>query len=145
MKENKTLAAVARVCLVALLQAACGGGAGGPAAPSQGTPSPAPTPPSLGSVDSALVGTWTGTVCCIFGPAEMTMSLNADSTAQFEGTGRYCLVVGNWGVSGVEFSARGGDCTGTVVTLVAPVSSTRLDGQVTTSGGSTGTFSLIKQ
>ena len=147
-KKKKALAAVVRVGLIVILQAACGAGAGGPAAPSPGSPSPGPTPqasPPLGSIDPALVGRWTGTVCCIFGPAQMSMDLNADATTQFRGTGRYCQVDGSWGVSGMEFVARGGDCTGTVVTLSAPASSTQLEGRVTTSGGAFGTFSVTKQ
>ena len=143
MKE-KMLAAVAGVCLI-LLQAACGGGAGGPAAPSQAPPAAGQGPISLGPIDPALVGTWKGTLDGSFGPSEMVMHLHADGSAPFGGTGQYCAVDGTWGVSGTDFSARGHDCTGTRVTLVAPASSTNLTGTWSATSGRSGTFSVTKQ
>ena len=143
--KRRVSAAAAGVCLI-LLQAACGGGGAGPTAPSASpSPRPSPSPAVLGPVDAALVGTWNGTVCCTFGRADMTMNLDADGTAWFEGTGRYCRAIGRWGRSGTEFTAMGGDCDGTNITLVAPVSSTTLAGRYTTSRGGSGSFSVTKQ
>jgi len=136
-------AAVAAASLI-LLQAACGGG--GAAAPTQ-TPQapPSATPAPLGPVDPALVGRWTGTVNGTLGAESMTLVLNSDSTAPFEGSGRYCAVNGNWGVTGTEVTVTGRDCTSTLVTLVAPLSATILDGQWTASSGAHGTFKVSKQ
>lgn len=144
MKE-KLLAAVVAVSLI-LLEAACGGGgSAGPTAASP-TPSPSPSPVVLGAIDPALVGTWTGSMCCApFGASTTTLTLNADGTTWFEGSGRYCRAHGRWGVSGREFTAIGGDCTGTNITLIAPVSSATLAGNYSTSGGVGGTFSVTKQ
>jgi hypothetical protein len=80
-----------------------------------------------------------------FGAAEMTLRLRAGGETLFEGTGRYCQAGGNWGVTGTEFRARGSDCTGTVITLVAPASTTRLTGTWDASSGRVGTFSVTKQ
>ena len=141
MKKKKMWAAVAGACLI-LLQGACGGNSGNPSGPSQSPSSPAP---SLGSVDPALVGTWTGTVQGSFGPGTLTMTLGADSSAWFQGSGNYCRADGNWGVTATKFNAWGSDCTGTVITKVAPASSTRLTGTWIASSGRSGTFSLVKQ
>jgi hypothetical protein len=143
MRMNEKMSAVAGVCLI-LLQAACGG-AGGPAAPTAASPVPSPTPTALGPIAPALVGTWTGTLSGSFGPGDLVMNLNADGTMWFEGTGRYCRVDGSWGVSGTQFSASGGDCTGTVVTKVAPASSANLTGTWSASSGRSGTFSVTKR
>jgi hypothetical protein len=140
---KKISAAVAAASLI-LLQAACGGG--GAAAPTQAQPPQAsPTPAPLGPVDPALVGRWTGTVNGTLGAESMTLVLNSDSTAPFEGSGRYCAVNGNWGVAGTEVTVTGRDCTSTLVTLVAPLSATILDGQWTASSGAHGTFKVSKQ
>ena len=133
----KIFAAAAGACLI-LLQVACGGGSSSPAAPS-------PPPPSLGVKDPALVGMWTGTVDGSFGPEELYVQLTADGTSQFAGSGRYCRADGEWGVSGTEFTTRGTDCTGTIVTMVAPASGTKLTGTWRASSGRSGTFSVTKQ
>ena len=140
---KKISAAVAAASLI-LLQAACGGG--GATAPTQTQPPQAsPTPAPLGPVDPALVGRWTGTVNGTLGAESMTLVLNSDSTAPFEGSGRYCAASGNWGVTGTEVTVTGRDCTSTLVTLVAPLSATTLDGQWTASSGAHGTFKVSKQ
>ena len=145
---RKISAAIAGACLI-LLQAACGGGGSGAATPSQPQPPQAPpsaTPPPLGPVDPTLVGVWKGTVQGTLGAETMTLELKADATAQFEGSGRYCpSVTANWGVTGGEVTVTGRDCTSTLVTLVAPFSTTTLDGQWTASSGAHGTFNVSKQ
>lgn len=141
---KKISAAVVGACLI-LLQGACGGG--GASAPSQAQP-PAPpsaTPPPLGPVDPTLVGAWKGTVQGTLGAETMTLELKADATSQFEGSNRYCAVTANWGVTGTEVTVTGRDCTSTLVTLIAPVSTTTLDGNWTASSGAHGSFTVSKQ
>ena len=139
--KKQTLWAARGLCLI-LLPAACGGGGGGaPAAPSQESA-------SLGTVDPALVGVWSGALEGTFGPSDLGMQLNGDGTTLFGGSqGRYCQANGNWGVAGGQFTARGSDCTGTRVTMVAPASSahTKMTGTWSTNSGGTGTFSVTKQ
>lgn len=139
---KREMSAVVGVCLI-FLQAACSGGGASPTAPAQVSPSQAP--PSLGAADPAFVGTWTGPMDGSFGPSVMTLRLNAGGQTEFEGTGRYCPAGGNWGIAGTQFTARGSDCTGTIVTLVAPASSTTLTGTWDASSGRVGTFSVTKQ
>ena len=142
---RKISAAIAAACLI-VLQAACGGGGSGASAPSQTQPPQAsPTPAPLGPVDPTLAGVWKGTVQGTLGQETMTLELKTDATAQFEGSGRYCAASGNWGVTGTEVTVTGRDCTSTLVTLVAPVSATILDGQWTASSGAHGNFAVSKQ
>jgi len=143
--KKKISSVVAGVCLV-ILQTACGGG-GGPAAPTAplaSSPSPSPSPVVVGPIDRALVGRWVGILSGSLGPAELVMQLDADGSGWFEGTGRYCRAVGNWGVSGSGFTAQGSDCTGTVVTMVAPASSTSMTGTWTATSGRRGEFSATR-
>jgi hypothetical protein len=102
---------------------------------------------AVGNVDPALVGRWVGPMSGAYGPAVMTLILDADGTATYEGAdSRYCKVVGNWGVAGAEFTALGNDCTASRVNLVAPVSSLTLSGRwFALPGGAQGEFSVGKQ
>ena len=83
---------------------------------------PSPTAPTIGPVDPALVGNWSGTVDGSFGPGTFSMTLLADGSIRTSGSGNYCSFTGSWGVTSGEFKTRGPDCTGTIVTLIAPVS-----------------------
>ena len=140
--KDKLLAVVACVGL-GFVQAACGGGSSGAAA----APTALPTPVAVGPVDPALVGTWVGPMDGTFGPAEMTLVLNADGTARSIGTRpQYCQALGNWGVSGGEFTALGTACDGTKVNLVAPASGTTLKGRwFALPNGSNGQFTVTRQ
>jgi hypothetical protein len=147
MKEKMSVVvAVAVVCLVSL-QAGCGGGGGAAVPTAAATPVPSPTPAPLGAVDPALVGSWAGSLSGSYGPADMTLLLNADGTAEFEGSHPpYCRVRGDWGVSGTQFAVRGIDCTASRLTLAAPVSSTTLTGTWSANNGAAaGEFSVTKQ
>ena len=75
----------------------------------------------------------------------MTLELKADGSAPLEGSGKYCALNGNWGVTGTEVTVTGRDCTATLVTLVAPFSTTTLDGKWTASSGARGTFVVSKE
>jgi hypothetical protein len=122
-------------------------GCGGKSAPSTPT-APTPTPPqSVGAVDSALVGTWNGSLEGGFGPGTFTMTLAGTGTVTTVNTGgssNYCAISGDWGVGAGQFTARGSDCTGTVVTLRAPSSNTRLSGTWSATSGRSGTFDVTK-
>ena len=125
---------------VAML-AACGG----TTAPGTGPSVPSPSPTALGPIDPALVGMWSGGLTGSFGLSAFAMNLNADASMWAEGTGNYCRFNGTWGVFTSQFSATGPDCTGTVITMVAPVSSTHLSGTWQASSGRSGTFDCTKQ
>ena len=105
-------------------------------------------PPPLGAVDSALVGTWSGSLDGSFGVGFFNMTLSPDATMLTMNTGgssNYCAMFGNWGVASGQFSGRGDDCTRTVVTFVAPSSGTTMTGTWTASSGRSGTFTITKQ
>jgi hypothetical protein len=109
-------------------------------------PTPAPLPP-IGSVDPALVGTWSGDLEGSFGPGSFSMTLTSTGsmgTVNTGGSSNYCAVGGDWGVAAGQFTARGSDCTGTIVTFSAPSSPTRLLGTWSATSGRTGTFALTK-
>ena len=80
-----------------------------------------------------------------FGPGTFSMTLVADGSVRTAGSGNYCGFAGRWGVTSGQFTATGGDCTGTIVTLTAPVSSTVLSGVWTASSGRSGTFACNKE
>lgn len=129
---------VAVLLLLVIVLAACGSTTGP-------VTSPSPTTPSLGAIDSALVGRWSGTVDGSFGPGTFAMTLAADGSIQTAGSGNYCAFTGRWGVTSGQLTASGPDCTGTIVTLTAPVSSTVLSGVWTASSGRSGTFACSKE
>ena len=128
-------------CLATAMLAACGGGS-----------------PS-GIIDTALVnpslvGTWEGVIngdgaSNSYGTTNATLVFRADSTMTVQATNPlYCPLNGaTWSVSGTSFSARGRDCTNTLVNFAAQVPTTtpRLVGTWTASSGRAGTFSLAKQ
>jgi uncharacterized membrane protein YfcA len=127
---------------VAMLQ---GCGKSTPSTPTAPTPTPLP---SLGSVEPALVGTWSGTLEGSFGPGTFTMTLASTgsvTTVNTGGSSNYCAVSGDWGVAAGQFTGRGSDCTGTIVTFSAPSSSTRLAGTWSATSGRSGTFAVTKQ
>lgn len=67
------------------------------------------------------------------------------TTLNTGGSSSYCAITGgSWGVDTGQFTARGSDCTGTVVTLKAPSSNTRLSGTWTATSGRSGTFDLTR-
>lgn len=123
-------------------------GCGGKSTPTAPTPTAASAPmQSVGAVDPALVGTWSGSLEGSFGPGSFTMTLGATgnvSTMNTGGSSNYCAISGQWGVDVGQFTARGADCTGTVVTLRAPSSNTRLAGTWTATSGRSGTFDVMK-
>jgi predicted small lipoprotein YifL len=130
------------------------GGKGTSATPTAPTPAPiatapVPAPPSpLGVVDSALLGTWSGSLDGSFGVGFFNMTLSSNGTMLTMNTGgssNYCPVFGNWGVASGQFNGRGDDCTGTVVTFFAPSSATTMTGTWTASSGRSGTFTITKQ
>jgi len=141
--KDKRLAVVACVGL-GFLQAACGAGSSSGAA---AAPTALPTPVAVGPVDPALVGTWVGPMDGTFGLADMTLVLEADGTARESGTRpQYCLAVGNWGVSGGEFTALASACDGTRINLVAPASGATLAGRwFALPNGSHGGFTVTRQ
>ena len=121
-----------------LMLLACGGSG-------RGATSPGPTAPSFGPVDPTLVGNWSGSVDGSFGPGTLTLTLVADGSIRTAGSGNYCAFTGRWGVTSGQFKASGPDCTGTIVTLTAPVSGTTLSGVWTASSGRSGTFACTKE
>jgi hypothetical protein len=134
---------IAVTALAMVMLHACGKST--PTAPTAVTP--APVPP-VGSVDPALVGTWSGNLEGSFGPGAFTMTLAPAGTVTTVNTGgssNYCAVSGDWGVAAGQFTARGSDCTGTVVTFSAPSSPTRLSGTWSASSGRSGTFAITKE
>jgi hypothetical protein len=122
-----------------LVLAACGGGSPGSVT--------GPTPPAqtFGPIDPVLVGNWSGTLDGSFGPGSFTMTLLADGSVRTSGSGNYCAFTGSWGVTAGQFTTGGPDCTGTVVTLTAPVSGTTLSGTWSASSGRSGTFTCAKE
>lgn len=129
-------------CLVAGALANCGGSDASVTGPTGGPPT---VSPPVGVVDLDLVGNWSGTLDGSFGPGTFTMRLSTSGAVGTEGSGSYCPVTGDWGVSEGQFTLRGSDCSGTIVTFKAPVSSTRLAGSWTASSGRSGTFECTKQ
>ena len=124
-------ACVAASALAITMLEGCGGKStpGSPTAPTAAA-NPIP-PPSVGAVDSALVGTWNGSVDGSFGYATLSIILGATgalTTVNTGGASAYCAISGEWGVDAGRFTARGADCTGTIVTLTAPATNTRLSG-----------------
>lgn len=140
MRSARRLIAVIAIA-IAMLNAC------GKSTPSTPTaPTPAPLPP-VGSVDPALVGTWSGNLEGSFGPGAFTMTLaptGSVTTVNTGGSSNYCAVSGNWGVAAGQFTARGSDCTGTIVTFSAPSSSTRLSGTWSATSGRSGSFAVTK-
>jgi hypothetical protein len=105
----------------------------------------APTPAAVGPIDPALVGNWNGTVDGSFGAGTLSMTLLADGSILTAGSGNYCAFQGRWGVTDGRFTGSGPDCTGTIVSLTAPASSSRLSGTWTASSGRSGTFTCAKE
>jgi hypothetical protein len=66
-------------------------------------------------------------------------------TTNTGGSSNYCVVSGDWGVAAGQFTARGSDCTGTIVTFSAPSSPTRLSGTWSATSGRSGTFAITKE
>jgi hypothetical protein len=74
------------------------------------------------------------------------MTLAADGSVGTSGSGNYCGFTGRWGVTSGEFTASGPDCSGTIVTLMAPVvSSIALSWVWSASSGRSGTFARNKE
>lgn len=95
-----------------------------------------------------MVGVWNGSLDGSFGVGSFAMTLAANgsvATVNTGGSSNYCAVNGDWGVSSGQFTARGPDCSGTIVTFAAPLSTTRLSGTWTASSGRNGTFAVTKQ
>jgi hypothetical protein len=136
----RTLTLIVALFLSVVPLARCGGTSRGATT----NPPTAPTPPSLGPIDPAFVGTWSGTLDGSFGPGTFTMNLNASGGFRNEGSGSYCAVNGDWGVSAGHFTASGPDCTGTIVTFSAAVSGNTLAGEWTASSGRAGSFVCTK-
>ena len=133
------------VALLALTLISCGG-KGTSSTPT--APTPPPSAPSLGSVDLALAGTWNGSLDGSFGAGSFSMTLapsGSMATLNTGGSTNYCAVSGNWGVASSQFTARGPDCTGTIVTFTAPSSATNMIGTWTASSGRAGSFAVTKQ
>ena len=132
------------VALVGLTLTSCGG-KGTNATPTTPTAS---TPPAIGPVDPALVGTWNGSLDGSFGAGSFSMILSSSAsitTVNTGGSSNYCAVSGDWGVAAGQFTARGRDCTSTVVTFTAPASPTTMSGTWTASSGRSGAFAVTKQ
>ena len=124
--------------LLACLLAACGG--------SPGTvTSPSPAASTFGPVDPALIGGWSGSLEGSFGPGTFSMLLVADGSISTSGSGNYCGFNGTWGVTAGQFRASGPDCSGTIVTFVAPASGNALSGTWSASSGRSGTFACTKE
>lgn len=138
VRTDRPGANVATLPVLVILLAACGGSSGP-------VTSPSPAAPAFGPVDSVLVGNWSGSVDGSFGPGTFSMTLAADGSIRTAGSGNYCAFTGRWGVTSGQFTASGPDCTGTIVTLTAPVSSTVLSGVWTASSGRSGTFACTKE
>jgi hypothetical protein len=144
-RRSATLGPFARALAVATLAAPLLGltACGGSTAPDDRT----------GPIDtSTLVGTWSGTVDGGSGPnsfglARLTVVLRADSTfTTASDNPLYCSMLNTrWTVSGSQFTATGRDCTGTGITLTAPVASLRLNGTWTATSGRGGTFNVGKE
>ena len=135
-------AAVLAVPLVVAL-AACGGTTSDDGTVIDG-------PPAI----TTLVGTWTGTLdggsgANSYGTARITIILRADSTFTAEADNPlYCSLNNTkWSVSPApaQFTATGRDCTGTGITLVAPVAPLRLNGTWTATSGRAGTFTVGRE
>lgn len=95
---------------------------------------------------STMAGTWRGSVDGSFPYSVFTMRLNADSTMSGEAEDPlYCKVAGRWTVSGGRFTSTGRACDVIIVTFVAPVDKLLLTGTWSSSGGSSGTFTVAKQ
>lgn len=136
---------LARIALAVVMLEGCGGKSA-PSTPTAPTPTPAPTP-SVGAPDPALAGTWNGSLEGSFGPGSFSMTLTATgsvTTVNTGGSSNYCAISGDWGVGASQFTARGSDCTGTVVTFRAPSSNTRLTGTWSATSGRSGTFDVTK-
>jgi hypothetical protein len=102
--------------------------------------------PSVTPDTSTLAGTWKGSVDGSYGFSVMTMFLKADSSLTMEAEKpEYCKVSGTWSVSSVGFTSTGRDCTGTIVSTLAPVNGLRLTGTWSASSGRSGTFTVAKQ
>jgi len=66
------------------------------------------------------------------------------TTVNTGGASAYCAISGEWGVDAGRFTARGADCTGTIVTLTAPAVNTRLSGTWSATSGRSGTFDVTR-
>lgn len=133
------------VALLAVTLTSCGG-KGTSSTPT--APTPLPSASSLGPVDPALVGTWHGSLDGSFGAGSFGMSLLSSgsmTTLNTGGSSNYCAVSGDWGVASSQFTARGPDCTGTIVTFTARSSGTTMTGTWTASSGRSGVFAVTKQ
>jgi hypothetical protein len=131
--------------LLVLTLTSCGGKDGASAAPT--APTPPPSAPSLGAVDPALLGTWSGSLDGSFGAGSFNMTLSSNGTMTTVNTGgssNYCAISGEWGVASGQFTGRGSDCTGTIVTLTARSSGTTMSGTWTATSGRSGNFSVTK-
>ena len=139
-QRPRRLDLIVALSLLVCLLAACGGSRGGVT-----SPSPTPTALTFGPIDPALVGNWSGIVDGSFGPGTFGMTLVADGSILTAGSGNYCSFTGRWGVSSGQFRTSGPDCSGTIVTLMAPVSGNVLSGTWSASSGRSGTFVCMKE
>ena len=144
MRSAPRAIAVSALAIAMLL----GCGRSTPGTPTAPTPAPTPAPlPPVGSVDPELVGTWSGDLEGSFGPGTFSMTLTSTGSMATRNTGgssNYCAVSGDWGVAAGQFTARGSDCTGTIVTFSAPSTPTRLSATWSATSGRSGTFVLTK-
>jgi hypothetical protein len=95
-----------------------------------------------------LLGTWSESVDGSFGVGAFNMNLSSNGTMTTVNTGgssNYCAVSGDWGVASGQFTGRGSDCTGTIVSFSARSSNTTMSGTWTATSGRSGTLSVTKQ
>jgi hypothetical protein len=138
-RSPRGAALLVTLSLSLIVMAACGGDSTG------SLTGPSPPASTFGPADPALLGNWSGTVDGSFGPGALAMTLLADGSIRTSGSGSYCGFTGNWGVTSGQFRAGGPDCTGTVVTFMAPVSTTALSGTWSASSGRSGTFTCTRE
>jgi hypothetical protein len=73
---------------------------------------------------STFAGKWVGTLTGPpggFGNSGITYFLNADSTMSGEADNPlYCTATGTWTVSDTRYTSTARDCTGTIITSIAP-------------------------
>lgn len=107
------------------------------------------TGPEVGDPDPELVGRWRGTLDGSFGAGTFEVRLNADASISDASSSvagiQNCPLRSNtvWGVQNDLFTLVGTDCDGTVVTMEAPRSRSRLQGTwVGRPSGNNGTFDV---
>jgi hypothetical protein len=98
---------------------------------------------------STLAGRWLGSIQSTnFGYSTVVVVLSADSSmTQVAENRNYPALTGTWSVSAAGFTVNARDLNGTIVTLAAPFSKTRLTGTWSgpAVGSATGTFTIAKQ